>query len=95
MMRYYGVRSIGTEVEAESPEVAAREFARLLEDGDLGLSDVVDRDEDDEAAAQLDVSETTPDGRRITYYVAVVDRLASVRRVTENRPFRFPDEEER
>jgi hypothetical protein len=41
------------------------------------------------------VSEETPDGRKITYHVAVGNRRANIRWITEGRPFRFSDEEER
>jgi hypothetical protein len=67
------------------------EFARLLTEGDIHLSDVADRDEEHEALAQIDVSEGTPDGRQITYHVAVGAGAPIVRWITEQRPFRYEE----
>ena len=91
-MKFYNVTcTIAPNIQAESPEDAARMFARLLEDGDLYLSDVADRGEDDETLAKVSVSEQTADGQRITYYVEVDDRIANVRSVLEDRPLRLSE----
>jgi hypothetical protein len=84
-MRYYVHADIDVAIEADSPEDAAQEFARLLGDG-LELSVVHDPDEE---AAEVRVTEETADGRVITYYIAVDELKALVRRISEDRPFRF------
>jgi hypothetical protein len=94
-MSYHVSGTIAAHIDADSPEEAALLFAQGLEQGAVSLSDIADRDEDDETLAEVGVSEETPDGRKITYHVAVGNRRANIRWITEGRPFRFSDEEER
>jgi len=88
-MRYEVRATIAVPIEAESPEDAALEFASQLEAGELGRGAVFDTDEDNEPL--VGVSEDTADGREITYYVAL--GAGGVRWVSEDRPFRFSEED--